>query len=137
MRMQKTAEWMKQGYGDHNMAVENKMAEGLDQLTKDLQDVQKSVEAGDGNGKPGQQKGEQALAEVRNCGACWNRRNSNAASKGKAKSVARWTTRSAAGRHSNRADSKGGNRVDKGKSINTPERGARHRNGRQSLQGRH
>ncbi len=66
MRMQKTAEWMKQGYGDHNMAVENKMAEGLDQLTKDLQDVQKSVEAGDGNGKPGQQKGEQALAEVRN-----------------------------------------------------------------------
>jgi hypothetical protein len=66
LRMQKTAEWMKQGYGDHNMPVENKMAEGLDQLSKDLQDVQKSVEAGDGNGKPGQQKGEQALAEVRN-----------------------------------------------------------------------
>jgi hypothetical protein len=67
MRMQKTAEWMKQGYGDRNLGVETKMADGLEQLSKDLQDVQKAVEAGDpnGNGKGGQ-KGEQQLAEVRN-----------------------------------------------------------------------
>jgi len=67
MRMQKTAEWMKQGYGNRNLNVETKMAEGLDRLSKDLQDVQKAVQEGDGNGKPGQgNKGEQALAEVRN-----------------------------------------------------------------------
>ena len=67
MRSQKTAEWMKQGYGDRNLNAETKMAEGFEQLSKDLQDVQKAVEAGDpnGNGKGGQ-KGEQALAEVRN-----------------------------------------------------------------------
>lgn len=67
MRMQKTAEWMKQGYGDRNLGAEAKMADGLEQLSKDLQAVQKAVQAGDpnGNGKAGQ-KGEQALAEVRN-----------------------------------------------------------------------
>ncbi len=66
MREQKTAEWMKQGYGDRNLSVETKMAEGLEKLSKDLQEVQKSVEASQGDGKPGQgNKGEQTLAEVR------------------------------------------------------------------------
>jgi hypothetical protein len=67
MRMQKTAEWMKQGYGDRNLNVETKMADGLEQLSRDLQDVQKAVEAGDTNGKNGQgDKSAEALAEVRN-----------------------------------------------------------------------
>jgi hypothetical protein len=67
MRMQKTAEWMKEGYGERNLNVETKMAEGLEQLSRDLQDVQKTVQAGDPNGKPGQgDKNAEALAEVRN-----------------------------------------------------------------------
>lgn len=68
MRMQKTAEWMKQGYGDRNIGAETKMAEGLEQLSRDLQDVQKSVEAGEANGKNGQggDKNAEALSEVRN-----------------------------------------------------------------------
>ena len=67
MRMQKTAEWMKQGYGDRNLGAETKMAEGLEQLSRDLQDVQKTVEAGEATGKPGQgDKNAEALSEVRN-----------------------------------------------------------------------
>ena len=66
-RMQKTAEWMKEGYGDHNLNVEKSMADGLQQLSQDLRDVQKAVEAGDPSNKDGQaDKNGQALAEVRN-----------------------------------------------------------------------
>jgi hypothetical protein len=67
MRMQKTAEWLKQGYGDRNLNVETKMAEGLEDLSRDLQDVQKTVQAGEANGKTGQEdKSAEALSEVRN-----------------------------------------------------------------------
>jgi hypothetical protein len=67
MRMQKTAEWMKEGYGDRNLNVEKTMADGMEQLSRDLQDVQKQVEAGDPNGKNGKgDKNEEALAQVRN-----------------------------------------------------------------------
>jgi hypothetical protein len=67
MRMQKTAEWMKEGYGDRNLNVETKMADGLEQLSRDLQDVQKTVQEGDQNGKAGKgDRNAEALAEVRN-----------------------------------------------------------------------
>jgi hypothetical protein len=67
LRMQKTAEWMKQGYGDQNLGVESKMADGLDQLSRDLQEVQRAIKAGDPNDKNGQSsKNAEALAQVRN-----------------------------------------------------------------------
>jgi hypothetical protein len=66
MRMQKTAEWMRQGYGDRNLSVENTMAAGLEDLTRDLQDVQRAVKAGDPNGQNGKpDKNAQALSDVR------------------------------------------------------------------------
>jgi hypothetical protein len=67
MRMQKTAEWMRQGYGDRNLEVENGMAAGLEQLSRDLQDVQQSLKGDDPNGKnQAGGKNAEALSEVRN-----------------------------------------------------------------------
>ncbi len=67
MRTQKTAEWMKEGYGDRNLNSETKMADGFDQLSRDLQDVQKAVQDGDSNGKgQGKDRSAEQLAEVRN-----------------------------------------------------------------------
>jgi hypothetical protein len=66
MRMQKTAEWMRQGYGERNLGVEENMAAGMEQLSRDLQDVQRALKNGDPNGKnqPGDKNAE-ALAQVR------------------------------------------------------------------------
>jgi len=67
MRMQKTAEWMRQGYGERNLGVEESMAAGMEQLSRDLQDVQKALKNGDPNGKNQQgDRNAEALAEVRN-----------------------------------------------------------------------
>jgi hypothetical protein len=66
MRMQKTAEWMRQGYGDRNLSVENTMAAGLEDLSRDLQDVQRAVKAGDPSGQNGKRgKDAEALSDVR------------------------------------------------------------------------
>jgi hypothetical protein len=68
MREQKTAEWMRQGFGDRNLGVENGMAAGLEQLSRDLQDVQKTLQSADPNSKnqPGGDKNAEALSQVRN-----------------------------------------------------------------------
>jgi hypothetical protein len=67
MRMQKTAEWMRQGYGERNLGVEESMAAGMEQLSRDLQDVQKALKNGDPNGKNQQgDRNAEALSEVRN-----------------------------------------------------------------------
>jgi hypothetical protein len=67
MRMQKTAEWMRQGYGERNLGVEENMAAGMEQLSRDLQDVQSALKNGDANGKNQQgDKNAEALAQVRN-----------------------------------------------------------------------
>ena len=66
MRMQKTAEWMRQGYGERNLGVEESMAAGMEQLSRDLQDVQRALKNGDANGKNQQgDKNAEALAQVR------------------------------------------------------------------------
>jgi hypothetical protein len=67
MRMQKTAEWMRQGYGERNLGVEESMAAGMEQLSRDLQDVQKTLKNADPNGKNQQgDRNAEALSEVRN-----------------------------------------------------------------------
>ncbi len=67
MRMQKTAEWMRQGYGERNLEVEENMAAGMGQLSRDLEDVQRALKNGDPEGKnqPGDKTAE-ALSQVRN-----------------------------------------------------------------------
>jgi hypothetical protein len=67
MRMQKTAEWMRQGYGERNLGVEENMASGIEQLSRDLQDVQNALKSGDANGKSQQgDRNAEALSQVRN-----------------------------------------------------------------------
>jgi hypothetical protein len=67
MRMQKSAEWMRQGYGDRNLNMENNMTAGLDQLSRDLRDVQQALKqqggADDKNGLSGKQQ--ETLAQLR------------------------------------------------------------------------
>ncbi len=67
MRMQKTAEWMRQGYGERNLGVEENMAAGIEQLSRDLEDVQRALKNGDPNGKTQQgDRNAEALSQVRN-----------------------------------------------------------------------
>jgi hypothetical protein len=70
LRMQKNAEWMRQGYGDRNMEMEENITSGVDQLAHDLRGIQESLKRGDGGdgSQPGSQTGSkesQALAQVR------------------------------------------------------------------------
>jgi len=65
LRMQKNAEWMRQGYGDRNLGMEDNVTAGLDQLARELRDTQAALNAGPpGQGKA-DQRTEEALSQVR------------------------------------------------------------------------
>lgn len=65
MRMRKSAEWMRQGYGGRNLSTEEREAQGLEQLSRDLGQMQQAMRSG-ALGHPGQSDGEQqALNDLR------------------------------------------------------------------------
>ncbi|MBV9406210.1 MAG: hypothetical protein JO211_12770, partial [Acidobacteriaceae bacterium] len=43
LRMQKNAEWLREGYGDRNLGMEDSVTAGLDQLSRDLHSVQQAL----------------------------------------------------------------------------------------------
>lgn len=51
LRMQKNAEWMRQGYGDRNLNTEDAVANGLTQLGRDLRDVEVALNSPDPAGE--------------------------------------------------------------------------------------
>lgn len=66
LRMQKNAEWMRQGYGDRNAGMEDNVTEGLDELSRELRDVQEALKSGARGPQNGQNDKEaQALAGIR------------------------------------------------------------------------
>lgn len=66
LRMQKNAQWIREGFGDRNMGMEDKVTAGMEQLSRDLQGAQQALRS-DQNGGQGSQSDRtaQALAEVR------------------------------------------------------------------------
>ena len=66
LRLQKDADWIRQGYGDRNVGMEDSVTAGLQQLSRDLRDVQGAMnKPGAPNTGRGTDKTAQALAEVR------------------------------------------------------------------------
>ena len=65
LRMQKEAEWLKQGYGDRNLEMEKDMTAGIDQLSRDLQAVQQAIHSGKGDSNSPDGKQSEAVAQVR------------------------------------------------------------------------
>ena len=66
LRMQKNAEWIRDGYGERNLGMEDSVTAGLEQLSRELRAVQEALKSGDSGGKNGQDdKSAQALSEVR------------------------------------------------------------------------
>ncbi len=66
LRMKKNAEWIREGYGDRNLGMEDKVTSAVEQLSRDLRGAQQTLKADQGNGKGGlSDKTAQALAEVR------------------------------------------------------------------------
>jgi hypothetical protein len=69
LRMQKDAEWMRQGYGNRNLGMQDSVTAGLDQLSRELREVQQSLKSGNQRGQNGQNgqddKDAQALNEIR------------------------------------------------------------------------
>ncbi|MBV9296361.1 MAG: hypothetical protein JO145_12385 [Acidobacteriaceae bacterium] len=65
LRMQKNAEWLREGYGDRNVGMEDSVTAGLEQLSRKLRDVQQALKSGDQsqNGKDDLQA--EALSDVR------------------------------------------------------------------------
>ena len=52
VRMQKNAEWMRQGFGNRNLATEDSVTDGLQQLSRDLHDADQALQAaGSPNGQ--------------------------------------------------------------------------------------
>ena len=65
LRMQKEAEWMRQGYGDRNAGMEDSVTAGLDQLSEQLRNLQGALKSGAQAGKNGQNdKAAEALSEL-------------------------------------------------------------------------
>jgi hypothetical protein len=48
LRMEKNAEWIRQGYGERNLQMEQEVTAGMDQLSRDMRDVQQALQAGKG-----------------------------------------------------------------------------------------
>ena len=80
LRLQKDAEWMRQGYGDRNVGMEDSVTSGLQQLSRDLHEAQGTMN------KPGagqeNDKTAQALAEVRQLREELDRRTEEKLSRG-------------------------------------------------------
>jgi hypothetical protein len=67
LRMQKNSEWMRQGYGSQTWPMEDSITQGMDQLSRQLQDAQKAVKSGQaGDQNAADEKMARALAEVQN-----------------------------------------------------------------------
>ncbi len=66
LRMQKNAQWIREGYGDQNAGNEDSVTAGVEQLSRDLQGAQQALQADGQNGKGSQSdKTAEALAQVR------------------------------------------------------------------------
>lgn len=66
LRMKKTAEWMRDGFGWRNYAQEESLTKGSEQLSRDLKGAQQALASAQGAGKGGANEKElQALEQVR------------------------------------------------------------------------
>jgi hypothetical protein len=66
LRMQKNAQWIREGYGGRNLGMEDRVTAGMEQLSRDLHGAQKALSADQaGAGKGAGDKTAQALAQVR------------------------------------------------------------------------
>ncbi len=66
LRLQKDAEWMRQGYGDRNLGMQDSVTAGLEQLSRDLSGVQQRLNSAQASGTHGQDdKAAETLAQLR------------------------------------------------------------------------
>jgi hypothetical protein len=66
LRMQKDAEWMREGYGDRNLGMQDSVTAGLEQLSRDLRDAQAALNSsGQPSGNGQNDKTAEALAQLR------------------------------------------------------------------------
>jgi hypothetical protein len=79
MRMQKNGELLREGYGDRNLEMEGSVTMALDDLTRELRDIQQAMKAGHQGDKagPGDQEA-QTLARLRSLRESLERSQQNA-----------------------------------------------------------
>jgi hypothetical protein len=66
LRMQKNGELLRQGYGDRNLEMEGSVTMALDDLARELRDIQQGLKAGGQGDRPGQANREaETLARLR------------------------------------------------------------------------
>ena len=65
LRMQKNAQWIREGYGDRNLEMEDNVTAGVDQLSRDLRGAQQALNDSGAGAKSGSDPTAKALAEVR------------------------------------------------------------------------
>jgi hypothetical protein len=83
LRMKKSAEWMRQGFGSRTLGQEDSVTAGTEQLSRQLRDAQQAANAGDKGGQNGQgDAAARALAEVRSLRNQLERRGAQPGQKG-------------------------------------------------------
>ena len=66
LRMQKNAQWIREGYGDRNLGMEDNVTAGVEQLSRDLRGASQALNNDQGNGKgTGSDATAKALDQVR------------------------------------------------------------------------
>ncbi len=65
LRLKKNAEWMRDGFGDRNLEMEDGITAGLNQLSRDLRDAQQAANSSGQNPNGTDRQAEQALSQVR------------------------------------------------------------------------
>ena len=66
LRMKKSAEWIRGGYGSRTLSQEDSVTAGAEQLSRQLRDAQQAVQGGDQSGQNGQSDATaRALSQVR------------------------------------------------------------------------
>lgn len=65
LRMKKSAEWMRDGFGSRTYGMEGSVTKGVEQLSRDLSSAQQAAGAEGGKGSAEDQKTLQALTQVR------------------------------------------------------------------------
>jgi hypothetical protein len=79
LRMQKNGELLRQGYGDRNLEMEGSVTMALDDLTRELRDIQQALKAGGQGDRPGKGNREaETLARLRSLRESLERSQQNA-----------------------------------------------------------
>ncbi|MBV9501704.1 MAG: hypothetical protein JO138_20225 [Acidobacteriaceae bacterium] len=65
LRLRKNSEWMRDGFGDRNLEMEDGITKGIEQLSRELRDAEQAASSSGRNQSGADREAEQALSQIR------------------------------------------------------------------------